>query len=107
VLAIAGWLTMFILGVMHRVAPRLIVLQLAGRRRSLSPGAQRAELLDARLGWGACGCSGGGLAILAFGIGAGVPWVAVTGAVGFLVGAVLVLLQAIHLAVLGRTAARP
>ena len=107
VLAIAGWLTMFILGVMHRVAPRLIVLQLAGRRRSLSPGAQRAELLDGRLGWAACGCSGGGLAVLAFGIGAGVPPVAVAGAVGFLAGGVLVLVQAFHLAMLGRTAAKP
>jgi putative transposase len=38
---------------MHRVAPRLIVLQLAGRRRSLSPEAQRAELIDARLAWAA------------------------------------------------------
>lgn len=107
VLAIAGWLTLFILGVMHRVAPRLIVLQLAGRRRSLSPGAQRAELLDARLGWAACGCSGGGLALLAFGIGTGLSPVAVAGAVGFLVGAALVLLQAIHLALLGRAAASP
>jgi len=105
VLAILGWLVMFILGVMHRVAPRLIVLRLAGRRRSLSPGAQRAELIDARLGWGACGCSGGGLAILAWGIGTGVPSIAVAGAIGFLIGAALVLLQAVHLAVLGRTAA--
>jgi hypothetical protein len=107
VLAIIGWLVMFILGVMHRVAPRLIVLQLAGRRRSLSPGAQRAELLDARLGWAACGCSGGGLAILALGIGTGLLPVALAGAIGFWMGAALVLRQAVHLAVLGRTAGKP
>ena len=102
VLAIIGWLVMFILGVMHRVAPRLIVLQLAGRRRSLSPEAQRAELLDARLAWAACGCTSLGLGIVTLGIGTGVPSVAVGGAIGFAMGAALVLLQAVHLAVLGR-----
>lgn len=106
-LAIVGWLVMFILGVMHRVAPRLIVLQLAGERRSLSPTAQRAELVDARLGWAACGLSAFGLAVLASGIGTGVPDVAVAGAIGFLAGAVLVLLQAIRLARHGRRAAKP
>jgi hypothetical protein len=102
VLAIVGWLVMFILGVMHRVAPRLIVLQLAGRRRSLSPEAQRAELIDARLAWAACGCSGLGLGIVTLGIGTGRPSVAGAGAIGFSMGAALVLLQAVHLALLGR-----
>jgi hypothetical protein len=105
VLAIAGWLVMFIVGVMHRVAPRLIVLLIAGQRRSLSPAAQRAELLHAPLAWSACGFSAIGIALLAVGIGWGAPAIAVTGAGGLLLGAVMVLLQAIRLGVLGARAA--
>jgi hypothetical protein len=92
--------------VMHRVAPRLIALYLAGQRRSLSPAAQRAELVDARLGWTACGFSAAGILLLAAGIGTGLRAMAVTGAAAYLAGAVLVLLQAVRLGLLGRRAAK-
>jgi hypothetical protein len=101
-LAIVGWLVMLILGVMHRVAPRMLVLVVAGRGRSLSPAARRAELVHAGLGWTSCAVLGAGLAITAISLIAGLAELSRAGASLFALGALLVIAQALRI-----TRARP
>ncbi len=101
--AIVGWLVMLILGVMHRVAPRLVVLVIAGPGRSLSPATRRAELVHAGLGWVTCGLLALGLGVTGSGILAGHPGWSRLGAGLFAIGAVLVLAQAVRLTRIGRS----
>jgi len=84
--------------VMHRVAPRIIVLWLAEARRSLSPEAQRAELLHAPLGWATVAMAGLGVATVAIGIGTGVAGIIRAGGAAIALTAALAAFQAAHLA---------
>lgn len=78
VLTLGGWLGALILGVMHRVRPRILVLA-QGRT-----GTGRA--VAGSLPWTAVAAYGAGIACLAVGIGLGVPGLIRAGAGGLLLG---------------------
>lgn len=94
-LAIVGWLTTLILGVMHRVAPRLVVLGVVGPGRSLSPAARRAELVHTRLGWTTVAALAAGIGVTGLGIIGGLPLLSRAGAVLILGAALLAAGQAV------------
>lgn len=95
--AIVGWIVTLILGVMHRVAPRLLVLAMAGVGRPLTQAARRVELLHAGIGWSTCAVVAAGVATTGLGIVAGLPVVGRVGAALMTGAALLVIWQALRL----------
>jgi len=63
IMAILGWVTMMILGVMHRVVQRLVTQQLRIREGARAARLGRGDLIDRRLGW---------VTLVAFGSGTGI-----------------------------------
>lgn len=96
-LIVVGWLALLIIGVLHRVAPRIVVLRMAGAGRSLSPSAQRLELLSVRLSWASLILVGTGVIGTALGLGLGAALVVRGGAILLAAGAAALLAQAAHL----------
>jgi hypothetical protein len=98
VLAVAGWLVTLILGVMHRVAPRIAVQ--ARQRRGLGlTGAQRgARGLPRAPGWAALVAWAPGVALLAAAAYGALPGAARPGTALMGLGAALVLGEALVLA---------
>ena len=101
VLVIAGWLVLLVLGVLHRVAPRLVAQRIAARRPSRSDAEGRASLLALPLAWGALLLLVAGTAGLSLSIGAGAPGAARGAALVYAGGIALVVLQGARLGVLG------
>lgn len=97
-LALLGWLTLLIVGVMHRVVPRVLTLLRVRKGGRLTPLAQRVELVSSRLGWGSLGLMAPSIAGLAFSVAMG--WEAGTRAttVCFAAGTALLYWQAIRVA---------
>jgi len=67
VAGLLGWLVPMILGVMHRVVPRILTLHAAHRVRP-SPAGQREQLVHGGLGWTLVGLLAGSLVVLLAGI---------------------------------------
>jgi hypothetical protein len=102
--AIIGWLMCLILGVMHRVAPRLLVLARAGAGRPLTPAARRVELVNAKLGWATCVLFAAGIAITGSGLVASLPDVSRAGSGLIALAALSIVVQAIRI---GRGSGHP
>ncbi|MEK6598037.1 MAG: hypothetical protein AABY91_06865 [Gemmatimonadota bacterium] len=90
VLAIAGWLTLVVLGVMHRIIPRLIIPLVIGRGRRPPGEALTGTLASVGLGWATVGCLSLGVILLGAGILRTMLWLAQAGAIGFALGVLLV-----------------
>lgn len=97
VLAILGWLTLVVLGVMHRIIPRLIVPLVMSRGIRPPAEALTGSLASVGLGWATVGCLPAGVILLGTGIIQTVPLLAQLGAIGFAVGVLLVGLQGVLL----------
>lgn len=93
IVAIVGWLTLVVLGVMHRIIPRLIVPLVMGRGIRPPAEALTGSLASVGLGWAAVGCLPTGVILLGAGITEAIPSLAQVGAIGFAVGVLLVGLQ--------------
>lgn len=105
VLAIAGWLTLIIVGVMHRIGPRLVTAFLAQRGGGLTLAQRGGQVLDVRLAWGAIIALSGGVALVVAGILAGSSPVVRAGSVSYLIGATLLVAQTVRL--VGMAARQP
>ena len=70
-LALLGWLTLFIVGVMHRVVPRILTLIRVRKGGRPTPLAQRVELVSEPLGWASLAGMAGGTAGVALSTGLG------------------------------------
>ena len=98
---ILGWLIHLIVGVLHRIGPRLLANLRAGRGRPLTPSLARAELPWPRLAWASLAAISTGTAVLAVGVIPGASVAARVGAGLILTGTIGLLIQAIAL---GKTA---
>jgi hypothetical protein len=96
IVAIAGWLTLIIVGVMHRIGPRLMTAFLARRGGGLTLAQRGGQVLDQRLAWGAVVALAGGLAIVTAGVWPA-PAVVGAGSLLYLIGASLVGAQVVRL----------
>ncbi|HEX9167112.1 MAG TPA: hypothetical protein VF862_14460 [Gemmatimonadales bacterium] len=108
--AIAGWLTLIIVGVMHRIGPRLMTAFLARRGGGLTLAQRGGQVLDRRLAWGAVVGLTGGLVAETAGVLAGAGAVVRVGSVLYLIGASLMAAQTVRLvkrATLGPSASPP
>jgi hypothetical protein len=76
ILALPGWLGLLILGVMHRVVPRILTLIRVRRGGPLTPVHRRVELVSLPLAWASVGL-----------LGLGVPGLALTVLLGWTTGA--------------------
>lgn len=104
-LAIAGWLTLIIVGVMHRIGPRLVTAFLAQRGGGLTIAQRGGQVLDLRLAWGSVTALTAGVVLTAAAILAGsAAWVRGGSAV-YLIGATLLAAQTARL--LGMALKRP
>jgi hypothetical protein len=99
-LAVGGWLTLLIVGVMHRIGPRLMTNYLSRRGLGMTLAQRGGQLLNVRLAWGSVSALGLGVAITAPGILLGSTVIVTTGTLTYLLGAVMVMAQAGYL---GRT----
>lgn len=97
VLAIVGWLTLIIVGVMHRVGPRLLSAWLARRGSGMTIAQRGGQVLDLRLAWGSVVLLALGGASLVLAILAGFTAGATAGAVTCLAGATLLAAQTARL----------
>lgn len=95
--AVAGWLVLMIVGVMHRIGPRLMSAFLARRGGGLTIAQRGGQVLQVRLAWGSVTALAMGIAIMASGILAGSGAVARGGSVVYLIGATLLAAQTLRL----------
>ncbi len=98
VLAILGWVVMMILGVMHRVVPRLVTQQIRIREGARAARLGRGELLHRPAAWLTCATMAGAVAGLVGGISMGSAEVTGAAAVALAVAAALLLWQGLRLA---------
>lgn len=101
ILAVPGWLVLLVLGVMHRVIPRLVAQRIAQRRTARSDAEGRAELIAQPLAWGSLLLLAGGTAGLAMAVATGRQEAATVCALVYAGGAALVLAQGVRLGVRG------
>ena len=94
---ILGWLIHLIVGVLHRIGPRLLANLRSERGRPLTPSLARGELPWPRLSWASLAAISTGTAALAVGVIPGASVVARVGAVLVLTGSIGLLIQAIAL----------
>ena len=92
-----GWLVLIIVGVMHRIGPRLMSAFLARRGGGLTIAQRGGQVLHLRLAWGSVAALATGIAIMASGILAGSGAVARGGSVVYLIGATLLAAQTLRL----------
>lgn len=102
ILALQGWLAMIVLGVMHRVVPRLVAQHIAARRMSRTTAEGRADLLSVPLGWAALVLLAVGTAGLAAAVAAGSRLAATVASTLYAAGAAVLLAQAARLVRLAR-----
>jgi len=105
VLAIVGWLTLIIVGVMHRIGPRLVTAFLAQRGGGLNIAQRGGQVLNLRLAWGSVTALTAGVVITAAAILAGSALFVRGGGVVYLIGATLLAAQTTRL--LGMALGRP
>jgi hypothetical protein len=98
ILALLGWLVLLVLGVMHRVVPRLLAQRIAARHAVRTTREARAELLHEPLAWTALALLGPGVAALAGAVALGNPRAATAASMLYAAGAALVLMQGVRLA---------
>lgn len=97
VLAILGWLVTLVIGVMHRVVPRLVSGYRARKGQPLTGAERGAALLRPGPGWIACATWGAGVAMVTGGILAGELRVTSAGAWLVATGAGLVAIEGLWL----------
>jgi hypothetical protein len=106
ILALLGWLVQIVLGVMHRVVPRLLAQRIAARRAARTTQEGRAELLHEPLAWASLALLGLGTAGLAAAVLLGSrPAVTAASAV-YAAGTALVLAQGARLGLMLRPTIR-
>jgi hypothetical protein len=98
VLGVVAWLVTLVIGVMHRVAPRIVAGYRARRGRVLTGADRAAALLDPRLGWAAWGTWVPGVYLQVLALLIDQPWLVGVGAWLMAAGALLVAIEAVGLA---------
>lgn len=99
VLGVVAWLVTLVIGVMHRVAPRIVAGYRARRGQVLTGADRAAALLDPRLGWAAWAAWVPGVLLLVVALLTHLPDLVGPAAWLMVVGAGLVLVEAVGLAV--------
>lgn len=105
VAAIAGWLTLMIVGVMHRIGPRLLAAFLARRGAGITMAQRGGQVLNLRLAWGSVVGLVAGAILLPGAILSGWPGVVTGAALLYAVGAGLLAVQVARL--VGMALVRP
>jgi hypothetical protein len=93
VAAIAGWLTLMIVGVMHRIGPRLLAALLARRGAGITMAQRGGQVLDVRLAWGSVVGLAAGAILLPGAILSGMAGLVTGAALLYAVGAALLAVQ--------------
>ena len=95
-LAIIGWLVLFIVGVLYRILPALTWMHLFSRGKGRQELRTAADLIRPTWAWTSLACLIAGLAVVVSGVALGSPHVARGGAVLFALGVAVVHAQVIR-----------
>jgi hypothetical protein len=93
VVGLVGWLAHLIVGVLHRIGPRLVANQRAAGGRPRPEWLSRGELRAPMLSWGGLAAMSAGTATMALAIALGLPDMARLAAIAVWVGVLAVTLQ--------------